>query len=466
MTSAIKVSVFVLVMAALAAGWVVYFHNAAVAEHLPAWGWVQWSVARLGEPKPAEALEDEDPDNTKNEIPVHTARAGVATMHRYVEGVGTVAARPARNKQPAGGATLSPPAAGVVAAVHVEVGKAVKAGQPVVQLDDRVARSAEEQADAALAQAEASLAALKATPRPEQLQIAELTAAKSQSALEFAQHTYDRLRTLAADQGVSGKSVEQAAQDLATARTELAVSQKQLALLKASPTPEDLRQEQSKVAQATAALATARAQRNLTTIVSPIDATVVAVWATVGEAADPARPLVQLLATDRMSVDVAVPADQLPPEAVGLAADVFPVVGAAGGPRGSAEPSPVAGKVAAVGAVVDPKTGAVTVSIDLPADARLRLGLSVRVRVVAEEHKDCVVLPREAVVTDENGDSVISVLDDVRDGHAQATHKTVRTGFEEDGKIEVSADGVVDGTLAVTAGAFGLPAATRVKVAD
>ena len=100
--------------------------------------------------------------------------------------------------------------------------------------------------------------------------------------------------------------------DLSAAKTDLTVSQKQLALLKAQPTLEDLHQEEAKVAQATAALATARAQRQMTTITAPIDGTVVGVMINPGEGVDTTRTLVQLVALDRLVVDVDVPAEQLP----------------------------------------------------------------------------------------------------------------------------------------------------------
>ena len=52
---------------------------------------------------------------------------------------------------------------------------------------------------------QASLAALRATPRPDQLQIAQLNVDKSQAALAFAQKTYDRQRQLTEQQVTSGK---------------------------------------------------------------------------------------------------------------------------------------------------------------------------------------------------------------------------------------------------------------------
>ena len=110
---------------------------------------------------------------------------------------------------------------------------------------------------------------------------------------------------------------------------------------------------------------------------------------------------------------------------------------------------------------VDAKNGSVQMGIDLPAGASLRPGLAVRVRIVAEEHKDCLAVPREAVVTDENGDSVIAVVEG-----DQATHKTVKAGLEENGLIEIIADDIKEGDKVVTAGAYGLPQATRIKPVD
>jgi multidrug efflux pump subunit AcrA (membrane-fusion protein) len=83
------------------------------------------------------------------------------------------------------------------------------------------------------------------------------------------------------------------------------------------------------------------------------------------------------------------------------------------------------------------------------------------VRIIAEEHKGVLAVPMEAVVTDENGDSVIATVDG-----AQATHKTVKVGLQENGLVEVTADGLKEGDTVVTAGAFGLPQATRVQVTN
>jgi RND family efflux transporter MFP subunit len=171
---------------------------------------------------------------------------------------------------------------------------------------------------------------------------------------------------------------------------------------------------------------------------------------------DTTRTIVQFVAMDRLVVNVDVPADQLPAKTQGLAAQVL--LASSGSKDNDA---PIVGTVSFVSPQVDPKSGAVTVSIDLPAATPLRPGLSVRVRIIAEEHKDVLAVPREAVVADENGDSVISLIEG-----DQATHKTVKAGLEEEGLIEITADSIKEGDQVATAGAFGLPAATKVKIID
>jgi len=442
--------------------WILYFHNPWVASTLPKWPWLQSTIGRLGQHVDEPPAEDEDPDNTKNEIPVHVADVSVATLHRYIEGVGLVAPRPAGKNQMAGSATIAAPVAGVVARVACELGQKVHAGDVLIQMDDRLAKAAEEQADAALVQAQASLAVLKATPRPDQLQLAQLAIDKAKSAVDFAQKNYDRQKQLAADQSTSGKSVEQAAADLAAAHNDAAVAQKQMDLLKASPTAEELRAEEAKVRQAAAALASAKVQRQLLTITAPIDATVMALSVNPGETVDTTRTLVTLIATDRLMVDVDVPADQLPPAAEGAQALPTQVMRTSGSATNDLTAA-ITGKITFISSQVEPKNGAVMVQIDLPADTTLRPGETVRVRIVAEEHKDALAVPREAVVLDENKDQVISIVE----GN-EATHRTVKVGLEENGLIEIIGDGLSAGTTVVTSGAFGLRETqkTRVKVVE
>ena len=276
-----------------------------------------------------EAADDEDIDPQKLEIPVHTGTVVRTTLHRYVEAFGVVEPSPPRPGRMAGTADVAAAAPGVVAEVLCEAGQKVAKGTPLVQLDSRLARAAQQQAAAALAEAKASLAQLKATPRAELLEISELAVEKARTAVEFAEKGYTRQQGLARQQGTSEKNVEQASLELASAKNDLATAQKQLAMLKASPTPEELAQQAAKVAQAEAALAAAQAQEDMLKIVAPIDGMVIAVSARAGEAVDPTKVLVDIVALDRLVINVPVPEAEARMLTVGMSVDVTLVAGAA-----------------------------------------------------------------------------------------------------------------------------------------
>jgi RND family efflux transporter MFP subunit len=356
----------------------------------------------------------------------------------------------------------------------------VKKGDPLIQLDDRIAKAAEQQAEAALAQENATMANLKASPRPEALSIATLAVEKSRMAVDFAQKNLDRQQQLASGQGTSAKVVEQAAMDLKSAQNDLAVSEQQLAQLKATPTPQDIDTETAKIAQAASALASAKTLLEVTRIVAPIDATVVSVDVNPGEAVDSTHTLVTLVALDRLMVDVDIPAELLPSLSVGLPARVLWPGADLSADDSSGGDNDIKGKISFVSPQVESKTGTVQVGIDLEPGPLVRPGLAVRVRIIAEEHKDHLAVPREAVVADENNDSVIALVEDLdaKDmadldkndpdikSYKKAAHKTVKAGLQESGLIEIEADGLKEGDTVATAGAYGLPAASRIKVAE
>jgi len=438
--------------------WIVHFHADWITPRAPQW--VASLISHVAEAPAGGEVDSGSMDPNATEVPVHVAQVSRATLHRYVEGFGIIAPRPARNGQQAGGAAIASSAAGVVAKVLCQIGQTVKQGDVLIQLDDRAAVAAEDQAAAALVEAQAALAGLKATPRPEQLDIARLAVERSQTALGFAQKTYGRQKQLAAEQNTSDKSVEQAALDLATAQNDLAVSEKQLTLLENSPTPEELAEENAKVAQAQAALAAAEAQRQVLSITSPIDGTIAQVNINAGEAVDTTRTLVEVIAMDRLMVDVDVPAEELSALAEGMSVIVLPDKAAAANAADEAAATDQA-KISYISPKVDPKTGTVQIGIDLPPGQNLRPGLAVRVRIVAETHADRLAVPKQSVVTDDDGNTIVC-LDD--GDHAKQVK--VAVGIQEGNLTEITSDEIKAGDSVITAGAYGLPDGAKISVAD
>lgn len=405
------------------------------------------------QPAVEEVAEDEDVDPQKLEIPIHLVHVKRATLHRFIDAIGTIEPAPPRPGQMAGTASVAAPVAGVISKVLCVAGQQVRQGDALVQLDDRLAVAAEHQAAAALAEAKASQK-LIGSPRPEQLEVARLKIETANRTLTFAQSNATRQQELAKNQGTSEKNVEQATLDLSSARNEVATAENELALLK--PSAEQLAAEEAKVASADAALAAATTQREMLRIVAPIDATVIAVNGNPGESVDTAKVLIGLVALDRLVVNVPVPAQELGPVTAGMAARVL--VGSSDTDAQEAE-----GKIFFVGSEVDRRNNTMPVGIDIPPSPSLRPGQSVRVRIVAEEHKDCLVVPKQSVVADENGDMFVALIE-----KDQATHKTVKLGLHEADLIEVVAEGLKDGDAIAGSGAYGLAKfqVAKVKVVE
>ena len=80
-----------------------------------------------------EAASDEE--KTPSVVTVQLGALTNVTLHRYVEGYGTIEAAPATADQPAAGATLAAPVAGVVARVNVIAGQQVKKGDVLAELN-------------------------------------------------------------------------------------------------------------------------------------------------------------------------------------------------------------------------------------------------------------------------------------------------------------------------------------------
>jgi len=78
-------------------------------------------------------------ETTPTIVTVQTGALKLATLHRYVTGYGTVEPAPATAEQPAAGAQLAAPSAGVVAKVNVLEGQHVEKGDTLMELNSGTA---------------------------------------------------------------------------------------------------------------------------------------------------------------------------------------------------------------------------------------------------------------------------------------------------------------------------------------
>jgi len=209
-------------------------------------------------------------------------------------------------------------------------------------------------------------------------------------------------------------------------------------------------------------------EQALLKITAPLSGTVVYVNVRPGEVTDPEMltPLVELIDLNRLIVAANVPSSQMPAVKLGQTVEIVP-------PQseirdtfdttepGASNPSPVVltGTVTLIEDRVDPKTDMGPVDISVPAEARLRPGQFVRVRIITEERRDCLTVPSRSIVKNESGEWVIYLV-----SGKQAIQQPVKVGFRDGDMVQVHSLILQPGDKVVTTGAYGLPEKTRIRI--
>jgi multidrug efflux pump subunit AcrA (membrane-fusion protein) len=263
---------------------------------------------------------------------------------------------------------------GRAAEVYVQESDEVKKGDPLLKLEQEDYVDAVNQAQAAVATAEAALANVLAGTRKEDIATAE-------AAFELAEREYNRMKGLWATQ-----SIPKARLDAAEAQYKTAKETYEKAVR--GPREEDINVVRAQVNQAKAALETARTYLDDSTIRAPFDGVIIGKYVNVGEMVGMSRVLFREVDVSRVKVEVDIPESEFAWTKVG--APAFISVDAYPGDE-------FRGDVTVVNPSVDPMTRTFHVKLEIPnPDKRLKPGMFARVRVqVRQERKPGV--PMEAL---------------------------------------------------------------------
>lgn len=264
--------------------------------------------------------------------------------------------------------------------LHVQEGSEVAAGDPIVTLEADLQATGLQQADAALAAADAARAQLAAD--------------------------LERVRGLVA-RGASPRS--------------------QLELLEAQ-----LRTSDAQVGQARAARRSASEQRSRTVVRSPIAGTVALLTLQQGDTVAPGVPICAVVRTDQVEIELRVTEQDYVRVVRGMAAEVRP----------PALPDVLRhGTVARVSPVIDPltRTARVTVAVE-NQDGLLRPGMVAQTAIELSRRTGTVLAPARALVlstrTDTEREATVFVLE--RDGGvATARRREVRLGRRYERTVEI-----------------------------
>ncbi|GIW86319.1 MAG: hypothetical protein KatS3mg108_0643 [Isosphaeraceae bacterium] len=266
---------------------------------------------------------------------------------------------------------------------------------------------------------------------------AEVGAAKARylsarAAVELAQATYDRTKSLAATGAVAAR------QEL---ETQTALAEAQANLREATQRLKNLRFDDATLVR----LAKMQDTSSLLVITAPIGGTVVALEAVAGEAVEPTTQIYALADTRSMWLWIDVYESDIDAVKAGQAV-TFTVSGANPAVKATA----FAGKVTWVGTEVDPMTRTTRVRAELAnPDGRLRAHQFGRAEVQLGVEHEAVVVPREAVQRRYQDHLVFVAL---ADGVYHPQRVRVRPAVRGD-LIEV-ASGLQPGQRVVTTGAF------------
>jgi membrane fusion protein (multidrug efflux system) len=244
--------------------------------------------------------------------------------------------------------------------------------------------------------------------------------AKAKVTLEFAQKNFARKQQLNPGETISQKLYDDAQQLLETAQTDLE---------------------------------TAKTQRALLDVTAPLSGTLSAVHFKVGEAVSQSSVLADLIDLHRLDSVLSVPSREAEDLRLGQA------VSLSTSDTGDTQ----AGTVSFISPQIDPMTDTVQVRVaftdnDCIKSHCVRTGQFIHARIVVEILQNRLAVPIESVVR--TGDTATLAI--VEGDHAKQVEVT--TGLRDGNVIEVSGDGVHEGQTIVTQGAYGLPAATRIRV--
>lgn len=368
-------------------------------------------------------------------IAVQTEVVKLAPIEDSYEAVGAV--------RSAASSVLSARIMGVILAIRAREGDRVRAGQLLVQLDDRDAMAQVRKAQAGLQEARQGLDEVARS-----IAAAESAKASADANKELATSTFQRFKMLLERRSVSQQEFDevQAKYRSAVAEADRAREMREALLARKA-------QIASRVEQAEADVANARIVADYSRITSPIDGIITAKHAEVGSMAVPGAPLLTVEDNTKYRLEVSVEESRLSAIHLGQQASLQ---------IDSLTSEPFVGQVSEIVPEADPASRTFMVKIDLPASASktspsaLRSGLYGKARFAIGE-KTAITIPIKAVI--ERGQLVQVYVVDLT---GTARLRLIKLGKRTGERVE-ALSGLSDGDRVVIEGVESLADGSKVR---
>jgi membrane fusion protein (multidrug efflux system) len=106
---------------------------------------------------------------------------------------------------------------------------------------------------------------------------------------------------------------------------------------------------------------------------------------------------------------------------------------------------------------VDPASGTIKVTLEVPAAGILRPGMFATVRIITDSRKDALIIPKKALLLETDEDDVFAV----REGKAERVR--IELGYTDGDRVQV-VTGLEEGDEVITVGHEGLKENAAVRI--
>jgi HlyD family secretion protein len=332
----------------------------------------------------------------------------------------------------------------------VKRGSPVHEGELLAVLENRDLTAAAQDTQGAYKQAEAAYETTTAASLPEEIQKAEADAQQAQQALDAQEKIFQNRQQLFEQGALPRKELDQSRVDITQARNQYAIAKKHLDALMAIGKPQELKAAAGQLESAKGKYLGAQAQLSYSEIRSPIDGVITDRPLYPGEMAAAGTPLLTVMDISSVIAKAHIPQSDAAVLKVGDKGTMT-VPGIDG---------PIEGKVTVVSPALDPNSTTVEVWLEAKNPKHvLKPGTSVQLTLTAQTIKDALVVPVSSVITAPDGTSDVMVAGSDGRAHQQAVKVGIRNGDD----VQIL-EGLTANDKVVTAGAYGLPDKTRIKI--
>jgi multidrug efflux pump subunit AcrA (membrane-fusion protein) len=347
-------------------------------------------------------------------------------------------------------AAITPKVSAPVLKFDVNRGDHVRAGQLLAVLENKDLAAALTENKGVYEQAQADYANTVASTLPQEVQAAQADAENAKAALGAAQRLYDSSKNLYDQGALAKRQLDQAQVALIQAQTQDQAAEQKLQKMEAVSHAAQQKSAAGQLAAAQGKYQGAQAQLAYSEIRSPIAGVITDRPLYQGEMAAAGTPLITVMDVSRIVARAHIPEAQAESLKVGDSAEISSLDGK----------DKISGKVTIVSPALDPNS----TTVEIWAEAKnpkgqFRAGASVNLTMVSKTAAEAIVVPKSALLVDPKEGSSVMVVGS--DSHAH--QRKVQTGIQQDDRVEI-VQGLKEGEVVVTVGAYGLPDNVKVTV--